>query len=79
MRIRIIDFETTGQPPDADVVEAAYQDIVVAPAARIVIDDVRRAGAFMSGQWEAIFTLSGITFFIPFSLRSDIALTTSSS
>lgn len=28
MRIRVIDFETTGEPPEADVVEAAYVDVV---------------------------------------------------
>jgi exodeoxyribonuclease X len=28
-RIRVIDFETTGLPPEADVVEAAYIDVVI--------------------------------------------------
>lgn len=29
MRLRVIDFETTGEPPEADVVEAAYVDVVL--------------------------------------------------
>lgn len=28
MRIRVLDFETTGTPPEADVIEAAYVDVV---------------------------------------------------
>lgn len=29
--IRVIDFETTGQPPEADVIEAAYVDVGAVP------------------------------------------------
>lgn len=36
MRIRVIDFETTGQPPEADVVESAYQDVVVPPVMSVI-------------------------------------------
>lgn len=60
MKIRVIDFETTGQPPEAEVVEAAYQDVILTPPEaietlnRIEVGNEQWPDDLMGSSWASL-------------------------